>query len=825
MVPIVAVQEITDKRSVRHDGPVTIAVGRNRKDIHWRNQTILWSQFLGRLSACRITGDSLAEYRAMPKSEQDKVKDVGGFVGGELRGGLRKAANVVHRQLVTLDADHVTFDLWAIIEKLFDFACAVYSTHSHEPQMPRLRLVIPLSRPVSVEEYQAVSRRLAADLGIDQFDGTTFEPHRLMYWPSCPRDVEPVFLYQDMPWQDPDAVLQRYTDWRDPSSWPEPERSKRERTRLASRQQDPREKGGIVGAFCRAYSIPQAIETFLSDVYEPFDHGRYTYIPGSTTGGLVIYDDGAFAYSHHGTDPAGGRLVNAFDLVRLHKYGELDAEAQPATPTVRLPSYTAMSELASQDEKVRLRLGQERLQQAAREFGQPDGAGNQRPASEDHDDNTWMANLELSATGVIKSTRHNVLLVLENDPHLKGKIALNEFTGRPAVRGDLPWRPASLSIHWQDRDDEALRVYLEHVYVISGAGKVSDALGTLLHRQRFHPVRDYLRSLQWDGVQRLDTLLVDLLGAADTPYVRAVTRKALVAAVARVMRPGCKFDYVLVLVGPQGIGKSLLLKKLGREWFSDSLTTVIGKEAYEQLQGAWILELGELAATRRAEAEAIKHFITKQEDIYRVAYGRQTSVFPRQCVFFGTTNAKHFLKDATGNRRFWPVQCGVKAPTERLLRLSDDEVGLIWAEAVKAFDDGEELYLSDDVARQALAVQEAHREESERAGAIREYLETPLPLDWHDRDIAARRQYIHGGEFGAADVGETKLRDRVCVMEIWVELFMGDPKNLTRLIANEIHDVLRTTEGWAPHQSGTGKLYFGKAYGHQKAYVRTNVPS
>lgn len=653
MNPIAAIHEMTHKRHLQYDGLVTIAVGRSRKETRWRNETLLWSQFVDRLSACHITPETRAEYRAMPKSKQDEIKDIGGFVGGELRGGRRKAGTVLRRQLITLDADHVTSDLWGMIEQLFDFACAVYSTHSHEPKRPRLRLVIPLVRPVTVDEYQAVSRRIAADIGIDQFDGTTFEPHRLMYWPSSPSDVEPVFHYQDLPWQDPDSVLARYADWRDPASWPEPARALKSRVSLAERQQDPREKGGIVGAFCRAYSVHDAIQTFLADVYEPFDADRYTYTPGSTTGGLVLYDDGAFAYSHHGTDPVAGRLVNAFDLVRLHKFGELDDEAQPGTPSARLPSYTAMTTLASEDEKVRQRLGEERLAQASQEFGDADIPT--LPAETANDDTAWMTGLEMTTTGAIKSTRHNALLILENDPHLKGKIALNEFTGRPAVRGDLPWRPASFNTHWQDRDDEALRHYLEHIYGINSAGKVSDALGTLLHRRRFHPVREYLHSLTWGGVPRLDTLLIDLLGAADTPYVRAVTRKALVAAVARVMRPGCKFDYVLVLVGPQGIGKSLLLKKLGRDWFSDSLTTVLGKEAYEQLQGAWLLELGELAATRRAEAEAIKHFITKQEDIYRVAYGRQTSVFPRQCVFFGTTNATHFLKDATGNRRFWPV--------------------------------------------------------------------------------------------------------------------------------------------------------------------------
>ena len=146
-----------------------------------------------------------------------------------------------------------------------------------------------------------------------------------------------------------------------------------------------------------------------------------------------------------------------------------------------------------------------------------------------------------------------------------------------------------------------MRHYIEAVYEISGPSKINDALAIVQEKHRFHPIRDYLDSLSWDGLPRLDTLLIDYLGAEDTEYVRTVTRKAFTAAVARIYQPGGKFDYMIVLVGPQGIGKSLILKLLGQRWFSDSLTTVQGKEAYEQLQGAWLVEMAELSATKKAE--------------------------------------------------------------------------------------------------------------------------------------------------------------------------------------------------------------------------------
>lgn len=793
------------------DGSLHISVGQSRTSRQWRTKEMLWSEFVQRLAHPVRTQETMAEYKAMKKSDQDEAKDVGGYTKGPVRGGRRRSGSIHQLYFIALDLDWPKEGLWNEIELLHEFACALHSTHSHRPDHPRLRLIAPLARPVTPDEWQAVARKLAEDLGIDQFDPTTFEIERLNYWPSIPRDADYVFHFQDGPWLNPDAYLARYDDWRDPTQWPAPEKEQSARARMAEKAEDPHTKRGIVGAFCRTYSIEEAIETFLSDVYEPVGEGRYTYKPGSTTGGLVLYEHGKFAYSHHGTDPVSGKLVNAFDLVRIHLFGERDDEAQPGTPTVRLPSYLAMVELATDDERVKQTLGREAQERAAQDFGEP---------LEESEGDEWMSKLELNKQGKVVETRHNILLILEHDPRLKGRIALNEFTGRPAVLGDLPWRKKGDRDRWGDRDDEALRHYLERIYGINAPGKTSDALGVLLERHQFHPIREYLESLEWDGRKRLDTLLVDYLGTEDSPYVRAVTRKALTAAVSRVMRPGCKWDYMLVLVGPQGIGKSYLLKLLGKEWFSDSVTTVQGKEAYEQLQGSWIIEMAELAATRRAEVEAIKHFLSKQEDIYRVPYGKQVSVFPRQCVFFGTTNDLMFLRDQTGNRRFWPVVVGENKPTKSLWSdLTDEELDQIWAEAVQAYKDGERLYLTPELESEARRIQEAHTQESEKAGAVREFLEMLLPADWEKRDIGQRRAFIHGGDFGKEEAG-TIQRERVCVMEIWCELFFGSQKDLTRAVSLELHEILRNTPGWKPYTKGTGKLHFGPEYGYQRAYVR-----
>ncbi|MCG6197251.1 virulence-associated protein E, partial [Anoxybacillus sp. LAT_38] len=174
--------------------------------------------------------------------------------------------------------------------------------------------------------YEPLARKLASIIGIELCDPSTFEAHRLMYWPSCCADSQYVFHYGDKPFLDADGLLAMYTDWRNVAEWPQVPGTSQSHVRLATKQGDPTAKQGIVGAFCRQYDIYKAMETFLPGVYIPTDDGsgRFTYAGGSTTGGAIVYDNGQFLYSHHATDPCSGRLVNAFDLVRLHKFGELD---------------------------------------------------------------------------------------------------------------------------------------------------------------------------------------------------------------------------------------------------------------------------------------------------------------------------------------------------------------------------------------------------------------------------------------------------------------------------------------------------------------------
>lgn len=797
--------------SINVDGSFDIAIGRSRKETHWKNKEIQWSDFLRKISVTHYTAEKYGEYMGEKKTRQDEIKDIGGFVGGYVNNGRRKSENIIHRQLITLDIDFASVDVWEDYLMLYSNAAALYSTHKHSPDNPRYRLIMPIDRPVAPDEYVAIARRVAGNLDINSFDDTTYEPSRLMYWPSTSKNGEYVFEYQDGPWLCADEVLSSYKNWRDASEWPVSDRAGEVIRREIKKQGDPLDKPGIVGAFCRTYDIHEAIELFLDDVYTVCDvENRYTFIEGSTAAGLVIYDD-KYAYSHHGTDPVSGKLCNAFDLVRHHLFGLKDEDAKEDTPSNRLPSFTAMVELASKDTKVRKRLGIERLQEVKGDFAEA-----YTEEGEEAPDTDWLEKMDVDGKGNNRSTINNIKLILDNDPELSGTFAKNNFEKREVALRDMPWRKVDRNTAYlSDVDDAGLRDYLETVYGITGMQKVKDALDLTVEKNAFHPVRDYLNQVSWDGEERLETLLIDYLGAEDTPYIRAVTRKTFVAAVARIFQPGIKFDYVLVLVGKQGIGKSTIIKKLGKSWYSDSFGTVQGKEAFEQIQGVWLVEMGELAGLKKAEMETIKHFISKQEDRYRVAYGRRIDNFPRQCVFFGTTNNKDFLHDPTGNRRFWPVDTMEGVPTKSVFTdLDDYEIDQLWAEAVCLYKAGETRYLDKELEEQAYKMQTEHSENDERTGIVQRYLDTLLPENWDEMDLFGRRNFLSGDELSAKG---TVQRSRVCIAELWCELFGKPQAEMNRYNVKDLHAIMKNIKGWTDSKNRTARF---KIYGTQRFYER-----
>ena len=778
-----------------------ISYGNSRMDKKWKNSDISWEDFCMRVSSTVRTTETVEEYRKLKKGQQDAIKDVGGYVAGHLREGRRKKGFVLCRSMILLDMDYGTPGVWDEVIMKCGFKCCAYSTHKHTPEKPRIRLAIPLSRDISEAEYPAVARMVAKDIGIDLFDDTTYEAHRLMYWPSTSMNGEFWFQIKDGSDLDPDMYLARYDDWQDASTWPCSSRQSEVARSGVAEAGDPLAKPGIIGAFNRAYTVEDAIDTFLSDVYEPSAiNGRYDYIPADSSAGVVIYD-GVFAYSHHATDPVCGKLLNAFDLVRLHKFRSLDDKEPEDTPVNKLPSFKAMTELAVNDERVKLLLAEERRVQASTEF-----------AVEDTD---WQKLLELEKNGTVKNTLRNLTLILENDPALK-EIVFNQLSDSLEIKGEVPWQHPSR--FWRDADDAQLISYVDSHYGAFSARNYEIAVTKVADDRSYHPIREYLDSLpEWDRVPRVETALIDYFGTDDNKYVRAVTRKVLCAAIKRIYEPGIKFDYILVLNGPQGIGKSTFISKLGGEWYSDSLnlSDMNDKTAAEKLQGYWILEIGELAGMKKADIDKVKAFISRQDDKYRASFGRRVTPHPRQCIFFGTTNSENgFLRDITGNRRFWTI----KAPGTGKLKpwnISKDDVGQIWAETMYYVKQGEKLYLPPELESYAKDEQSAAMEQDDREGLVTRYLDILLPETWDSMDVYARREYISDPDGPMQPKGSVR-RESVSNIEIWCECLGKAKEDIKPADSYSISAIMARIRGWEK----SDKLERQPIYGKQRVYIR-----
>ena len=796
------------KIKLKYDYTVDLATGHSRMSKKWRNRHWQWSELLQRCSETQRTNETAAEYAKMSREEQSNVKDVGGFVGGYLSGGVRKNTNVLYRSVATLDIDYGTLNVWEDFQMAFSFAAMLYSTHKHSEKTPRYRLVFPLSRQVTPAEYEPLCRKIAAEIGIDLFDDTTYELPRLFYWPSTSKDADYVFEYQDGPACNVDQILAQYVDYRDVSSWPVSSREGDVLAHEIKKAGDPTEKPGLIGAFCRAYSIEDVIERFLSDYYEPTGaDGRYTYKLGSVAGGLVCYE-GKFAFSHHETDPASRQLCNAFDLCRIHLYGAKD-EGSRALDITRKPSYLAMTEFASQDRNVKLILSRDKQQAAADDF-----AGVELP--EDYNDE-WKGDLEYSKSGKLQCTIGNIILILENDPALRGHIVHDLFAGFDGVVGGLPWNKKATQ--WTDSDDANLRVWLETNYGLTGKEKIADALTAVLTRHSYHPIRDYLNGLTWDGTPRLERLIIDYIGAEDTELNRVMTRKHFTAAVTRVFKPGCKYDYCLVMTGPEGAGKSTLLNKMGGQWFNDSITTTEGKEGMDQLRRAWIIEMGELASIKRSDVESIKAYLSKRVDIYRAAYARRTAEHPRQCIFCGTTNEALFLKGDNGNRRFWVIAVD---PTLRKYSAWQDAIDRdrdqLWAEAMHYYQQGEKLYLDDRLETQAKQRQAEYNDDHDDplADMLLNFLDTKLPADWETYDLNRRRAWWRDPDPLNADGTET--RTRVSAVEFICERMGRDMADKEfKYLARKVSNLIKALPNW--EKVSTTK-HCQNLYGIQRGYRR-----
>ncbi|RID89022.1 hypothetical protein D1953_00135 [Peribacillus asahii] len=415
----------------------------------------------------------------------------------------------------------------------------------------------------------------------------------------------------------------------------------------------------------------------------------------------------------------------------------------------------------------------------------------------------WKEQLQKSDNGKILSNAFNTLLILKNDENLKSKFAFNLFTQKIDIVGNVPWKRLGQYREITNHDDSCLRNYFSVHYGIKSQDIIFDALNEVVLDNQYHPVRDFLKMLKWDGKERLDSLLVDFFNADDTDLNRWQMRLTLVGAVARIFEPGCKFDFVLTIQGGQGIGKSTFFKELAvsSDWFSDSLDEIRGKDAKEHLSGNWIIELGEMAAVGKADQKRIKQFISSSEDVYRPPYGRRTIRVPRQCIFVATTNDDLPLKDDTGNRRWWIVKAHTKEPWFK--KNNPLEVEQIWAEAVYQYEymkaNDIPLALPSNLEKQARRVQSDFTDKGEFASIIEEAL---------DRGYTEER----------TQEGVIKVPiNETCPMHVWEKVLKRYRDQYTTARGREIKAVLNSLGEW--EQVGKGRVKFGE-YGKQYVFRR-----
>ncbi len=771
-----------------------IAYGHSSHAKKWSNKTTTFDDLCERLKTTIRTPESVEEYAKMKSKEREAAKDHGGFVCGALTGGRRLLQNVACRSVISLDGDRVTAVFADDYKNRMKYRSCLYSTHGHVPENPRVRVLIPLTRDVTPEEYVAISRYVAEELGIDMFDECSYLPNQMMYWPSTPSNGEYMYLVTDGGWLDPDDILSAHPEWTDPARLPTSSRESGAKGVSDKKQADPLEKDGIVGVFNNAYfPVNLAMDAFLGDIYEPSaDGSRYRYKESSSQPGVEIKEGGKFVYSHHAKDPAYLRLCSAFDIVRIHLFGGDDEKK----------SFREMADFASKDEKVKLLILEEK-QRGAADFAE--------------DDDSWKKQLEYeSRSTALKNSLHNITLIMENEPNLKG-IVFNQLADGMEIMGEVPWKhPARF---WRDADDAQLISFVDSHYGSFSDRNYRIAVTKVTDDRSYHPIREMFESLPpWDREKRMETVLIDYLGAEDSPYVRAVTRKSLCAAYMRVYHPGIKFDTMIVVNGAQGIGKSTLIAALGGEWFSDSLalSDMNDKTAAEKLQGYWILEIGELAGMKKADIDKVKAFISRQDDKYRASFGRRVTPHPRQCVFFGTTNSENgYLRDITGNRRFWNVKVsgrGKWKPWE----MTGEVIKQIWAEAAETAKAGEKLYLDADLEEYAKKEQREAMEQDDREGIVRNYLDMLLPEGWDGMDIYRRREYFRDQDDPTRTEGTVK-RQTVSNIEIWCECFGKGKEEMRPSDSYAISAIMVRIEGWEK----TDKSRRSPIYGKQRIYMRT----
>lgn len=730
------------------------------------NQKMPWEEFCGRLETPKVDHrHSVADYKALDADAKAAAKKTGFFAGGPSLDGNRNHGSIVARSILTLDLDKITdADLAAGIRGHhipgLDCESFIYTTRSHDPEAPRIRILAPLARLVDEQEYSALSRIVASrvDPCLTQTDSSSSLIAQIMYLPSISRDQEYIAFRQDGPVLDPDVLLEG-VDLNDGNAEAVP-LYPQERTRRISRSEqlgDPRAKAGLVGAFCRAYSIEGAMGAFLPGVYVPTsEEGRYTYTEGSTSGGAKVYGD--YLHSWHSTDPCAGLSVNAYDLVRLHLFGDRDNRTPADTPYAALPSQTEMRKFAMSHHRVVAELPEEDRPVTAESFlapakwdlpssdantpevspvdsliaeldadiadaevpvavpedalladaeafltGEAEGAEPEAGEDEDEDPDAWKEALDYERiegkagkrdTVRLKPGSYNAGVILSGDPRMKGVLAFDEVRSRTVIRKPLDLDfPGATGFTTDARGTELNDTMINVMWAwmqapdhVGGYGfkpthpELKAAIDVTSARSKYNPILDMINAVEWDGKKRMGSYLIRYLGCDDNVYTRKVGKLILLGMIARAIKPGAKFDFVPVLEGTEGLGKSTFVRALSGDFYSsvakgDMRET---KRLLDKVNASWVVEMPELAVFVGEDPKQVAALITETADQERRAYAHFSERYLRRTIFVGTTNEKQYLTKRTGNRRFWPIT--IRRSVD--LRAFQAELPQLYAEAL-----------------------------------------------------------------------------------------------------------------------------------------------
>lgn len=727
------------------------------------------------------TKETVLEYQNGDREFKLRAKDKGGFIAGKSTNNKRDAVSILSRNMVTLDMDYCPPNIIDILKdkqnntKELNFPFFVYSTHSHTPEEPRLRLIVPLKEEISVEKYEPIGRAIANIIGIEYFDATTFQINRIMYFPSVSIDGDYIcesFGIDDWNLLDADEMLDRYMDYLNIAEFQKPhyiDGLSVDKIRNGKISSSKKTKFRIVNAFNTEYTITQAIDNFLKDEYVRGKHqDRYTYTDGESKDGLVILND-EYAYSHHATDPAQGRLLNAFDIVRIHKFGKQDVES---TDQLQYEKYDKSTSFASMVEFIRNNVPAvmkhmpeiQKLTKNEKEF--TSGKVEVEKNSVEEDD--WRLTLDFTGTKADrhpKSNARNINIIFEHDEKFKNLFYYDSLKDSICFYRTPDWNSEKKKGDMvTDEDDSEIRVYLNLVYQISGKDLIYDSVVHQASKRRIHPIRTFLSQLpEWDGIPRIENIVCELYDINPNQFYKEASKSWWVGIIQRIMRPGSKFDMILVISGQQGIGKSQFGKSIATlnwnggmstidsqpNYFGDDELPFDKKDAYEQLGGIMIYELPEFEKYyKKSDASTIKSFVSKTSDKFRKSYGRRVAEYRRQCVFIATTNDNKPLRDRTGNRRFLPFYSRMPKNTSRLYDdkyWNEDIRNQCLAESLVYYEQGFNPMgsFSEEAKRIWDELNDKATVENDSLPIVEMYVNNLFPTNFYDLSFEDMKRYYH----------------------------------------------------------------------------------